>query len=409
MLVFVLNKDGKNLMPCSPRKARVLLKDKKAKVMSRKPFTIQLLYGSSGYKQSVFLGIDRGSHYTGISCVSNGKVVFSVQINHRINISKQMDGRKGNRRHRRSKLWYRKPRFLNRVSSRRVGRLPPSIKANVEEILRVIKKIKLPVSNVIVEDVQVDIEKLNDPNISKKSRKDPKRLDENLRIACLMRDGYACKHCGVRNVRFEAHHIQPTSKGGKDTIKNLITLCDKCHEKLHKGEITISGGVGGFRDKIAQRAMQGKSYLYRELSKISILDKVYGYETSVIRKGLGLNKDHDIDAMCVILAKYPQTIDFNRDNYYNVGFRAEQTRRQYHDLPRKGKGRVKYQVNDSLGGFKKGDIVLVKGFEKQITSIWSTGNLAFKRVKGEPSTCIPSNCKLLEKQKTIIFSKNSNV
>ena len=48
MLVYVLNKQGKPLMPCKPRKARILLRDDKAKVVKKIPFTIQLLYGSSG-------------------------------------------------------------------------------------------------------------------------------------------------------------------------------------------------------------------------------------------------------------------------------------------------------------------------------------------------------------------------
>ena len=50
MLVYILSKEGNPLMPCSPRTARKLLEEKKAKVLSREPFTIQLLFGSSGYK-----------------------------------------------------------------------------------------------------------------------------------------------------------------------------------------------------------------------------------------------------------------------------------------------------------------------------------------------------------------------
>ena len=65
MFVYVLNKHGKPLMPCKPRKARILLKEKKAKVVNRTPFTIQLLYGSSGYKQPINLGVDAGSKYIG--------------------------------------------------------------------------------------------------------------------------------------------------------------------------------------------------------------------------------------------------------------------------------------------------------------------------------------------------------
>lgn len=56
MLAYVINKHGKPLMPCHPAKARQLLKESKARVFRRTPFTIQLLYGSSGYKQPVRLG-----------------------------------------------------------------------------------------------------------------------------------------------------------------------------------------------------------------------------------------------------------------------------------------------------------------------------------------------------------------
>jgi hypothetical protein len=51
MLVYVLNKNRIPLMPCSPAKARALLKGGKAKVLRREPFTIILLFGSSGYRQ----------------------------------------------------------------------------------------------------------------------------------------------------------------------------------------------------------------------------------------------------------------------------------------------------------------------------------------------------------------------
>ena len=63
MLVYVLNKHGKPLMPCSPKKARILLEEGKAKPVKGKTghFTIQLLYGSSGYKQDIVVGIDTGA------------------------------------------------------------------------------------------------------------------------------------------------------------------------------------------------------------------------------------------------------------------------------------------------------------------------------------------------------------
>ena len=70
MLVFVLNKHGEPLMPCKPRKARMLLKEKKAKIVSYEPFTIQLLYGSSGYKQETTIGIDTGAKNIGVKPVT---------------------------------------------------------------------------------------------------------------------------------------------------------------------------------------------------------------------------------------------------------------------------------------------------------------------------------------------------
>ena len=66
MYVYVINKHGEPLMPCSSRKARTLLNNKKACVVKRTPFTIKLLHGSAGYKQPITLGVDAGSRYVGL-------------------------------------------------------------------------------------------------------------------------------------------------------------------------------------------------------------------------------------------------------------------------------------------------------------------------------------------------------
>lgn len=109
MLVLVVNKNNQKLMPCQPRTARILLKTGKAKVKLRKPFTIQLIYGSSGYKQPIYLGIDKGAKFTGINYVLNNKTILSAQINHRTDVSDKMTTRSQNRRQRRNRLWYYKP------------------------------------------------------------------------------------------------------------------------------------------------------------------------------------------------------------------------------------------------------------------------------------------------------------
>ena len=91
MLVYVINRHGKPLMPCRPQKARKLLKEQKAKVVKRTPFTIQLLYGSSGYKQNISLGIDAGSKTVGLSATTDKEELFSVEVELRNDIVKEGD------------------------------------------------------------------------------------------------------------------------------------------------------------------------------------------------------------------------------------------------------------------------------------------------------------------------------
>ena len=456
MRVYVINKNGNPLMPCKPEKplrpsaslrakARKLLRDGKAKVVNRCPFTIQLQWAcelplrpSASLReenvQEVRCGIDKGSHVTGFSCVGNGEILMSGEIHHRTNIKDKMDKRRANRRNRRARKWYRPKRFLNRASSKRSGRLPPSIKANVEEVIRVVRKIPLPISQIVIEDVQVDIARLNDSNLIGKAYQESSRMDENLRIATLMRDGYQCTQCEKKNTRLDAHHIVWKEHSGKDTIENLLTLCKSCHDKVHRGKLQLDvKGVSGFLDQIAQRTMQGKAFLYSTLGQMATVSKVFGYQTSAYRKSLSLSKSHDIDALCVAtvptgaegVALYcvhaegvrlfaashrehraGEVIRNHRENFYTIKFRQRQTRRQFHDLPAKGVGRALYQVNYEWEGFRKGDIVRVKGkWVKQINSIYSNGYLAFARVKGEPSVAKPKDCQLLQRGQTMIWEK----
>ena len=66
-LVYVVNQNGNALMPCHPSKARKLLRDRRAKVIGRSPFTIKLLWDCEEQVQEVTLGIDKGSYVTGVS------------------------------------------------------------------------------------------------------------------------------------------------------------------------------------------------------------------------------------------------------------------------------------------------------------------------------------------------------
>lgn len=403
--VYVRNQDSTPLMPCTPAKARKLLRAGRARVVERCPFTIQLQWQCEGHVQEVILGIDKGSHVTGICCVGNSAMLLAAEIRHRLDVKEKIDARRMHRRSRRKRKWYRPARFNNRASSKRSGRLPPSIKTNVEEVIRVVRQLSLPISSIVIEDVQVDIARLNNPDLKGSQYQDPTRLDENVRMACLMRDGYQCQQCGKKGVRLEAHHILFREHGGKDTLSNLLTLCEACHHKLHEGKLAFKViGVSGHLDVIAQRTMQGKSSLYATLGRQAPLSTVFGYETAAYRKHLGLPKTHIMDALCVATLQTGEVVAVSQMNSYTITFRPRQTRRRYHDLPRKGQGRVRYQLYQELEGFRKGDIVRVKGkWIKQVNAIYAEGRLAFKRVKGEPPSARPGDCQLLERGYTILW------
>jgi len=80
MLVFVINKENRPLMPCKPSRARKLLKEGKAKVVRTIPFTIKLLFGSSGYTQPIIAGMDTGSKIIGCAAIGNGKVCINLKF-----------------------------------------------------------------------------------------------------------------------------------------------------------------------------------------------------------------------------------------------------------------------------------------------------------------------------------------
>jgi len=58
----------------------------------------------------------------------------------------------------------------------------------------------------------------------------------------LRRDGYACQNCGWSHEEWnrsdprhlELHHIKPISQGGESVAENLVTLCNICHDEIHK-------------------------------------------------------------------------------------------------------------------------------------------------------------------------------
>lgn len=114
--VYVLNQHREPLMPCSPRKARVLLREGKAQVVRRTPFTIQLLHGSSWYKQPVTLGVDAGSKFIGLSATTEKRELYREELQPRNDVVKLLSARRQFRRSRRvRKTRHRAPYIMRDV------------------------------------------------------------------------------------------------------------------------------------------------------------------------------------------------------------------------------------------------------------------------------------------------------
>lgn len=111
-MVYVLNIKGKPLMPCKEAKARKLLKTKKSKIVNYEPFTIQLLFECENNTQPISLGIDPGSKKMGVSATTKTQELFAAIVEIRNDISELLATRRENRRTRRSRLRYRKPRAM---------------------------------------------------------------------------------------------------------------------------------------------------------------------------------------------------------------------------------------------------------------------------------------------------------
>jgi repressor of nif and glnA expression len=157
-------------MPCSNAIARLLLKEQKAKVKTRTPFTIKLQYEpETAFVQPLTHGLDTGSGVVGSAVVTDqGLVVYQAEVELRNDIAKKMKERSSCRRNRRSRnTRYRPARFDNRANSRRDGRLPPTVTSKVQSHLKEIRFVRslLPISKTILETASFDPHALKNPEV----------------------------------------------------------------------------------------------------------------------------------------------------------------------------------------------------------------------------------------------------
>lgn len=304
--VAVLAPDGAPLNPTHPAKARILLRNGRAKVERRYPiFTIRLTYWPEHSKvQPMELRLDDGET-AGFAVVQRNptheRVVCAGEIlaTGRENSDRLTD--RGRLRRTRKRLARRKRGERGSPKpehKREEGWYPPSIELDVYQKVKVAKLLcrLFPIQRIIIETVSVDIRKLLEPEVSGKAYQQPRTIKARIRW------GFPgeCAVCGAKlaEENYVAHHRTRRSRGGPRNFRNEIPLCRDCHRKAGDSELCLDGDE--YRDTRAfGRLQHGKRLLLSALVELAPVRETKGMATARARQALGFPKTHIHDAIAV--------------------------------------------------------------------------------------------------------------
>ena len=408
-MVYVLNIEEKPLMPCKEAKARKLLKQNKAKIYKKEPFTIQLLFICENQTQDITLGVDTGSKHIGLSATTKEKELYAADVELRNDIVDLLSIRKQNRRTRRNRLRYRKPKFNNRVHSKNRGWLAPSIEQKIQTHIKVVEDIHklLPITKIVIETASFDIQKIKNPEIHNEEYQQGEQLGFwNVREYVLFRDNHTCQCCKGKSKDkiLNIHHIESRKTGG-DSPNNLITLCETCHKGYHNGTVklpkTIKQGMS-FRDASFMGIMRWA--FYNRLKEVyPNVSMTYGYITKNIRIKNNLPKEHYIDARCI--SENPNAEPLG---YYFYQKKVRCHNRQIHkaNILKGGKKKLN-QASYLVKGFRLFDKVEFDGRIGFIFGRRNSGYFDIRKLNGEVIHRSVSwkKLKLLETRKNLLTER----
>lgn len=303
-MVYVQDINGNPLMPTTRHgKVRRLLKNNKVVVVNLCPFTIRLTYETTNYKQDIVLGVDAGTKHVGLSATTKSKELYSGEVILRSDTVDLLSTRRELRKTRRNRLRYRKPRFNNRIKSKRPGWIAPSVKYKIDAHIRVIDNVCsiLPISRIVIEVAQFDTQKIKNPDITNIEYQQGDQLGFwNVREYVLTRDNHKCQYCKGKSKDkiLNVHHIESRKTGG-DSPSNLITLCETCHNEFHKGNIDLKvKREKSLRDAAVMGIMKWR--LYEILKSIfPNVSMTFGYITKYNRIHNDIEKSHVSDAFVI--------------------------------------------------------------------------------------------------------------
>jgi len=332
MAVFVLDKKKQPLMPCSEKRARLLLARGRAVVHKRYPFTIRLKNRVGGEAQPLRLGIDPGSKTTGLALMhepdsQQRHVLCLFELIHRgFQIKKALQQRAAFRRRRRSaNLRYRAPRFNNRIKPK--GWLAPSLQHRVDTVMAWVNRLSksAPITGISQELVRFDTQKLESPEISGVEYQQGTLLGYEVREYLLEKWGRECAYCGTADTPLEIEHVVPRSRGGSNRVSNLTLSCHPCNQskdalslvdffatdKGLKKRLKANGHTANARLERVQRQLKQplrdasavnatRWALFSALNATGLpVTVASGGRTKYNRQRLNIPKTHALDAACV--------------------------------------------------------------------------------------------------------------
>lgn len=400
-MVYVISHTGKALMPTKHHgKVKHLLREGRARVVRREPFTIQLLYDNTEYTQPITLGVDAGTTHVGLSATTESDELFAAEVTLRRDIQGLLAARREARKTRRSHhTRYRAPRFDNR--RRRDGWLAPSVEQAVQSHLSLIRRIHsfLPITETVIEVAQFDTQLLKNPDIQGEQYQQGEQMGFwNTREYVLFRDGHTCQHCHGKSGDkiLNVHHIESRQTGG-NAPNNLITLCETCHKAYHRGEFQLKIKRGAsLRDAALMSIMRWTVY-NRAKEEFGNVRLTYGFFTKHSRIQHELKKSHATDARCISghpLARPSDTMWLMRQ-------RRRHNRQIYKANTMKGGARKKNQAPYLVKGFRLFDKVLYDGLECFIFARRMSGSFDIRKFDG-------TRVKASISYKKLIFKSISN-
>nr|UZQ22144.1 HEARO endonuclease [uncultured bacterium] len=327
-MVFVLDRRKKPLMPCSAKRARLLLAQGRARVHRLVPFTIRLVDRTVGDSslQPVRVKIDPGSKTTGMALVRDEVAVdpetgeirrvahglFLAELHHRGHaIRDALAARRAFRRRRRAQLRHRAPRFDNR--RRPDGWLAPSLQHRVDTTMAWVRRFQrcAPMTALSQELVRFDTQLMQNPEISGVAYQQGTLAGYEMREYLLEKWGRRCAYCPATDVPLEVEHIVPRSRGGSNRIANLTLACRTCNQAKDNRDITEflahdpvrlariqAQAKAPLRDAAAVNSTRWA--LIQALKATALpVETGTGGRTKFNRARLHLPKTHALDAACV--------------------------------------------------------------------------------------------------------------